>query len=175
MKQLIVAGSLLLAALFSSCGDSTQERRNADDEAQIRSEIDGYLNAWNAGDADALAAYYEVDGDRANNSGDVFRGRAAIRDHYRKVFSQSPPAGVERRLIYHDVGVRLLSLDAAVVDVDYEVSGVRAEVGFPVRGRNTVVLIKRDGRWMRAAHRNSLAISPDCLKLCAAKGYLPAR
>lgn len=134
-----------------------------------------YRSAWDAGDADALASYYYEDRDRSNNSGDVFRGRAAIRDHYRTVFSQPPPAGVERELIYHDVGVRVVSPDAAVVDVLYEVSGIRAEVDFSVRGRNTVVMIKRDGRWMRAAHRNSVPISPECLKLCAAEGFLSGR
>lgn len=91
------------------------------------------------------------------------------------VFSQPPPAGVERSLLYHDVGVRIVSPDAAVVDVLYEVSGIRAEVDFSVRGRNTVVMIKRDGRWMRAAHRNSLPIPPECLKLCVAEGYLSGR
>ncbi|HUF53064.1 MAG TPA: SgcJ/EcaC family oxidoreductase, partial [Dehalococcoidia bacterium] len=56
-----------------------------DDDAEIRAEIEGYRSAWNAGDADGLASYYFEDGDRSNNRGDVFRGRAAIRDHYRTV------------------------------------------------------------------------------------------
>ena len=144
----------------------------ADDEAAIRAEIDGYLSAWNAGDADALASYYLEDGDRTNNSGDIFVGREAIRDHYKNVFSAPPSLGIERKLVYHNVAVRILSFDAAVVDIAYEVNGIRDEVDFPVFGRNTVVMIKHDGRWMRAAHRNSLRISASCLKRCTAEGLL---
>lgn len=102
MKLIPLAGlfNLLLVCAFAHA---------AEDEAEIRAEIEGYRSAWNAG-------------------------------------------------------------DAAVVDVAYEVSGIRAEVDFPVHGRNTVVMIKRDGRWMRAARRNSLKVSSGCLKQCDAAG-----
>ncbi len=167
MKTLQIVG---LVAFFWVAGASGLV---ADEEVEIRSRIVAYQNAWNAGEANALAAFYDEQADRANNSGKLFRRRAEIREHYRKVFAQSPPSGEERKLTYHDITVRLVSADAAVVDVDYEVSGIRAAIGFPVQGRNTVFMINRDGTWMRAAHRNSIPLSPDCLKLCAANSFLP--
>jgi uncharacterized protein (TIGR02246 family) len=162
-----------LAAIAISAG--TPAVLAADDEALIRTEIQSYLEAWNAGDAEALAAHYLEDGDRANNQGHVFRGRAAILDHYRKAFARPTPGDVQRRLVYHDVDVRVLSPDAAVVDVSFEVTGIRRAVSAAVRARNTVFMIKSDGRWMRAAHRNSLPITPDCLNLCLANDLLPER
>jgi uncharacterized protein (TIGR02246 family) len=165
MKITSIAGFFVLLA-FSIMAHAS------DDDANIRAEIDGYLAAWNAGDADALASYYMEDGDRVNNSGDTFVGRSAIREHYKVVFSRSLTSGIDRQLIYHSIAVRILSSDAAVVDVAYEVNGLRAEVDFPVHGRNTIVMIKNGGRWMRAAHRNSLQISQSCLKQCDADGLL---
>lgn len=160
---------LLLAAAASVLGAVAA----TGEESQIRAEIQGYLEAWNSGDADRLASFYTEDGDRANNRGDIFHGRVAILDHYKRVFAVSPPAGVERQLVYHRVDVRVVSPEAAVVDVQYEVSGISAEVDRSVRGRNTVFMVKRDGRWMRTAHRNSLPISPACLKICADQDLLP--
>ena len=143
------------------------------DETQIRAEIQGYLEAWNSGNAERLASFYMEDGDRANNRGDIFRGRSAILAHYERVFASPPPPGVERLLVYHQVDVRMVSAEAAVVDVRYEVAGLNAEVDRSVRGRNTVFMIERDGRWMRAAHRNSLPISPACLRVCTEQDLLP--
>ena len=91
------------------------------EESQIRAEIQGYLEAWNSGDAERLAAFYTEDGDRANNRGDIFLGRAAILAHYKRVFAVPPSPSAERRLVYHDVDVRVASAGAAVVDIQYEV------------------------------------------------------
>lgn len=169
MRPITLVTCLVALVLVSTAVNAS------DDEAAIRAEIDSYRAASNALDADLLASFYLEDSDRTNNSGDLFRGREAIRDHYRKRFSQPPAPGVERELIYHDVRVRQLSADAAVVDIDYEVTGIRAAVSFPVRGRKTVVMIKTDGRWLRAAHRNSLSISQECLALCTESGMGPGR
>ena len=145
----------------------------AADESDVRGEIQGYLEAWNSGDAERLASFYMEDGDRANNRGDVFRGREAISDHYRRVFAAPPPEGIERTLVYEDVKVRIVAADAAVVDVRYRVSGISPEIDRSVRGRNTVFMIRQGGRWMRAAHRNSLPISPKCLNVCSDRNLLP--
>ena len=160
---------LLLVAAMSPLTALASEN----DERAIRAEIGAYLAAWNAGDAAGIASFYTADGDRANNRGEIFRGRAAIHDHYEKVFASPPPPGAERRLEYEQVDVRLVAADAAVVDVRYVVSGLGAEVARRVRGRNSVFMVRQDGRWMRAAHRNSLPISPGCLKLCADRELLP--
>ena len=166
MKTILI--SLLVAAVSVLAAPAAP-----DDESRIRAEIQGYLEAWNAGDAERLASFYTEDADRANNRGDIFHGRAAILEHYRKVFAVPPTPDVERRLVYRQVAVRLVSAEAAVVDVRYEVSGISAEVDRSVHGRNTVFMVKQDGRWMRAAHRNSLPVSPGCLELCADKDLLP--
>ena len=160
--------SLLVAAAFLS-GTAAA----SDAESRVRGEIQGYLEAWNSGDAERLASFYMEDGDRANNRGQMFHGRTAIREHYEKVFAAPPADGGERRLTYDRVDVRLVSAEAAVVDVRYEVRGIGAELDRAVRGRNSVFMIKEGERWMRAAHRNSLPISPACLKTCADRDLLP--
>jgi uncharacterized protein (TIGR02246 family) len=166
MKTVLVA---LVVAAFSVQGVVAAPG----DESAIRAEIHGYLEAWNAGDAERLASFYTEDGDRANNRGDMFRGRVAILDHYKRVFALSPAPGARRQLTYDQVDVRVVSNEAAVVDVYFEVSGISQEVDRNVRGRNTVFMVHRGGRWMRAAHRNSLPISPACLKICVDEGLLP--
>lgn len=166
MKALLILAVAAAASMFTTAAP-------ADDETEIRAEIGSYLEAWNAGDAERLASFYLEDGDRANNRGDLFRGRAVIRDHYTRVFANPPPEGVDRRLSYEQVDVRVVSPEAAVVDIRYAVSGISAEVAREVRGRNSVFMIKHDGRWMRAAHRNSLPISPACLNLCSTADLLP--
>ena len=154
---------VVLAVLLAGCGRPAA----SGDEAAIRSRIEAYLAAWNNGDADALAAFYDEDGDRVSNSGTVFRGRDAIRNHYLGVFASPPPEGLERKLTYGDISIRIVAPGAAVVDVDYELVGYRADIDFTTRGRTTVFMIKHDGEWWRTAHRNSLRLTQECFRLCA--------
>lgn len=136
------------------------------DEAQIRAQIQGYVDAFNRGDADALASYVDVNGTRINASGRILDGKSAIQSHYLEVFSNPPPRGVRRHLSYDDVTVRFITNDVAVVDARYEASGVGPDPTLVGRGRNTVVMVKRDGKWLRAAHRNHLSITTECYKHC---------
>lgn len=136
------------------------------DEAKIRSQIEGYVDAFNRGDADALASYVDANGTRINASGRIFNGRSEIHSHYREVFSVAPPRGVRRHLSYDDINVRFITDDVAIVDARYEASGVGPDPTLVGRGRNTVVMVKRNGEWLRAAHRNHLSITGECYKQC---------
>jgi len=78
MKTVLIS---LLAAAVSVLGSAA----DPDEENQIRAQIQRYLEAWNSGDAERLASFYTEDGDRANNRGDIFHGRDAILDHYKRV------------------------------------------------------------------------------------------
>jgi len=115
----------------------------------------------------AAAAKRARSSDRITARAVTLRGREAIRDHYRGLFARPPPQGVARRITYTDIAVRIVSDDAAVVDAAYEMIGVGPDPSLKVRGLNTVFMIKRDGAWLRAAQRNFVPTTPECVKRCS--------
>ena len=125
------------------------------DQREVVDAIEGYLKAWNDSDAEALASYCDVDCDRINARGTIWEGKDAILEHYTELFENAPD-GVERSLSYEIFSVRLITSDVAVVDARYELRGAPTVPPRTIRGMNTVVLVKKDGRWLRAAHRQRI-------------------
>ena len=161
MRPLLI-GLLLLSASL------TAAETPAEDEAAVRRQIQGYLDAWNRGDADALASFVDDQGDRISARAVVLSGREGIRRHYARVFGSPAPEGHKRALTYHDIAVRVVSANSAVVDAKYEVRGVGPDPTLVVRGWSSVFMVKRDGVWLRAAHRN-FGPPPPSASGCARK------
>jgi len=123
------------------------------EQQQVVDAIEGYLNAWNNSDAAKLASFCDKDYDRIDARGNIYHGREEILRHYTKVFATPSPEGVERRLKYELFSVRIVAPNTAIVDARYTVSGVGPEPSRTIEGMNTVVLIRKDDRWLRVAHR----------------------
>lgn len=131
-------------------------------QQEVVDAIEGYLAAWNSFDADKLMAFCDEDYDRIDARGNLYRGRQENLRHYNKVFATPPPEGVERKLTYEIFSVRIVAPEAAVVDARYSVKGVGPRPSLTIDGMNTVVLIKREGRWLRVAHRQRIPVQlPD--------------
>lgn len=126
------------------------------EQLQVVEAIEGYRSAWNSFDAARLVSFCDEDYDRIDARGNIYRGRDEILRHYTRVFASSPPEGVERKLTYDLISVRIVAPGTAVVDARYRVRGVGPRPRIPVEGMNTVVLIKKDGRWLRVAHRQRI-------------------
>ncbi len=157
---------LLVIFALAACATTATAQGSQQDEAQIRAQIQGYVDAFNRGDADFLASYVDANGTRINAAGRVLTGTGEIHSHYREAFSRALPPGVRRKLSYEDITVGFITNDVAIVDARYEVIGVGPYPALTGRGRNSVVMVKRDGEWLRAAHRNHLTVTAECYRQC---------
>ncbi len=79
---------ICLAFLISGCA-TTMSSNDAD--AYIRSAVPRFISAFNAGNADAVAAMYTDDAVLLVPNSPIARGNAAIRDAYRGAFGSSHP------------------------------------------------------------------------------------
>lgn len=119
------------------------------DEQAIAELVAARETAWNAGDTVAYAQLLTEDADIVSATGRPARGRDALL----KLFAEQHAnvfAGVRTRTaVTH---LRLLSKDAALADVSYELEG--GKVDAIRRGMMTMVVRKDAGRWRIAAIRS---------------------
>lgn len=157
----------ILALVFILSSTATHAAAPASDDAQIRAQIDGWLEAWNREDAEAVASYYSEDADWTHAHGGVRSGKTEIYAQYKKVFSAALPDGVKRALSFDIITIRMITDGVAVVDGEYEYSGLLAAPDLKGKGRQTLVMKKQDGVWLRAAQRNWIPMTRECLELMA--------
>ena len=124
------------------------------DEAEVRSLYQRLLDAWNKRDVAAYAALFE---DRANVvgfDGSQMTGRSEIETTLAQIFAHHQTASYVSKVRE----VRLLTPDVAIL---------RAVVGMVPPGQNdlnpavnaiqTLVALRRDGRWQIALFQNTPA------------------
>jgi uncharacterized protein (TIGR02246 family) len=80
------------------------------DEAAIRASIGSYVDAFNQGDAQALAAHWGEQGEYISPSGEELRGRQTLTERFKSYFADTTGA----RLELIDTTVQLLSPSVAV-------------------------------------------------------------
>lgn len=162
----------LLVALLVGLPAAAPAQDRAADEAKIRAQLSGWEAAWNRGDAAAIAAFYDVDADRTFAHGITIRSRESILGMYRDAFAQELPDGVERTLRVHDVAIRFITDDVAVVDYGFIATGIPILPRARVDNQATVVMVMRNGVWLRAAQRNWVPFEPtaECVQQCRFSG-----
>jgi uncharacterized protein (TIGR02246 family) len=166
MHKLIPLASLVVLLSTLTIPAASLAQAPASDEVIIRKQIEEWEAAWNQGDARAIADLYDEDADRTYAHGITRSGKSQIHDLYREAFSADLPDDVEQRLSLEILSVRLLTGDVAVVDYAYHATGIPIAPYLTVDGRSTVVMVKRDGTWLRSAQRNWIPTTPACMKLC---------
>jgi uncharacterized protein (TIGR02246 family) len=78
----------ICATLFCSCsGQGTIEEENKDDVSSITAMSNDRANAFNKGDAAAIAGHFTDDGILMAPDFPVSQGRAGVEDYYGKIFS----------------------------------------------------------------------------------------
>jgi uncharacterized protein (TIGR02246 family) len=87
-----------------------QPKREAADVAAVRRTEVAFTKAFNAGDAEAMAALWVPDGEYVGHNGEKLRGRAAIAKAYAEFFKRMPKARVE----VHIDSIRLLGKHTAL-------------------------------------------------------------
>lgn len=102
-----------------------------------------FLEAFNAGDADAIAALYEPDAVMCNASGQLKNGQAAIREAFKKLLASRPKITLETQFALRMGDIALLRSDWEITGTDS--SGKPLE---PSRHSSTEVVRRQaDGTW----------------------------
>ena len=114
-----------------------------------------FVEAFNKGDAKALAAFFTEDGDMIDQDGHQIKGRKAIEEVYTKLFADTKGA----KLYIKITSLRVVRPDLALEDGLTEV--VPADGGPPSAARYTVVHVKQDGEWRLESVREAIAVPPN--------------
>jgi uncharacterized protein (TIGR02246 family) len=108
---------------------------------------EAFARAYNAGDANALAALYTEDAESIDEHGDRVQGRAAIQGMYSSLFQERPGATIRIAID----SIRFLGPDVAKEEGQTRVKpkGNEPET---VR-RYTVLYVKQGGQWLHSSVR----------------------
>jgi uncharacterized protein (TIGR02246 family) len=140
-----------------------QDARKDKGDAAVRSLIADLDEAWNRGDAPAWARHYAEDGELVNILGGVLSGRDAITRRHAEILSTFFQGS---RHIGKIRNIRWLGPNAAVVDVDVELSnykalppGIQEDPDHVLRTRLKHILSRTGGEWKIVASQNT-AVMP---------------
>jgi uncharacterized protein (TIGR02246 family) len=120
--------------------DKGQAQPSAE-EKTIREKSKAYVDAFNKGDAAAVAAHYAKDGEVVDRSGKTTRGREAIQKELEAYFAKNKGIKVEQSC----EAVRSVTPD---VVIERGCLTITPPNGQPAQSRYTAVLVKRDGQWL---------------------------
>jgi uncharacterized protein (TIGR02246 family) len=123
-------------------------------EAPKSKRAQQFIEAFDKGDAKAVAGFWTADGDYIDPSGRQFKGREAIEKLYAKAFDESKGAKLSITLDSQ----REVTPDVAIHEGVSEVTP--PDGGPPALGRFTAVLVKKDGEWYFEHVRESTFTPP---------------
>jgi uncharacterized protein (TIGR02246 family) len=128
---------------------SPSDPSTAEDEKAIQKNQAGYVRAFNAGDARALAALWAADGEFTDVDGKSFKGRGAIEKEFASFFAESK--GLKLEITTHSLRFvsPLVALESGTARV------IRASDGQSLATAYHIVHAKRDGQWQLASVRES--------------------
>lgn len=125
------------------------------DEASIRQAIASYVDAFNRGDAAAVAAHWAEDGEWISPDGNRFRGRQAIEKELTAYFDQRAQ---QQKLHVVDVTIRFL---APIVAIEEGTAVVERADQPEETTRYMAVHVKEDGRWKLESVRETIEPAPS--------------
>lgn len=113
----------------------------------IKKNAETFLEAFNRGDADAIANLFSEDGELVESKDSRFVGREEIRLAYEEAFANVPSGKLSLRV----TGLRFVTPDVAIEEgtTTWYPDGETATVESDYRAAH----VKRDGKWMIASVR----------------------
>jgi uncharacterized protein (TIGR02246 family) len=118
------------------------------DEKAVRAVIDACARAYNAHDAQAMAALYTAEAELVNEDGQSAQGRPAIERVFASIFQEHPQAHME-------IAVEAIRFVGPAVAIEDGVSTVVQQPnGAAERSRYSVVHVKEEGKWQMASVRD---------------------
>jgi uncharacterized protein (TIGR02246 family) len=142
----LTAAALGLAAGPAPAG---QPAGSPEDQAAIQKQAEAFIDAFQRGDARAVAAFWAPDGDYTDLTGQVLKGRPAIEKAFGAFFAENK--GLKVRI--NSLSLRFVTPDVALEDGTSEV--YPPDGGPPSRARYSNVLVKKDGQWLLSSVRDS--------------------
>ena len=140
---------VISAVLFAGASPAVADEKA--DEAAVYDALQEFATALNAGDATAMAAFFDQDAFVTRAEGEKLQGPAAIEKAFAAAFEGSMKGA---RVSLTNEGVRFLRPDVAVMCEDYLMQGVVDGDGkeLPTKvSHSLTVWVKRDGKWLIAA------------------------
>src|SRR5262249_1814864 len=116
-------------------------------EAAITKTAEAFVEAFQKGDAKAVAAFWTPDGDYVDDTGRVFKGREAIE----KSFAEGFAANKGLKLRIDVASIKFPTQDVAIEDGTTAV--ISPEGSAPMRSRYTNVLLKKGDQWLLSSVR----------------------
>jgi uncharacterized protein (TIGR02246 family) len=146
----ITAALLLIGAAPGVRTEETKIRAEDGDALQKRAE--GFIEAFQKGDAKSVAAFWTPDGDYTDQTGKHLKGRDAIQKAFEGYFAENK----DLKLRINSDSMRMVTPDVAVEDGSTEVGG--PDGAPPTRARYTIVHVKKDGIWYLSSVRDSILV-----------------
>jgi uncharacterized protein (TIGR02246 family) len=141
MKSITLFAILILASFHLSSLPAIAANQETDDKEAIFNNAKAFVDAFEKGDAAAVAAFWAEDGDYVDLDGRHLQGRSAIEDAFKEFFKENK--GLKLRI---DVkSVRFVTPEVATED---GISSVIPPDGAPPRPASyTNVHVKKSGQW----------------------------
>ncbi|CAN5402623.1 hypothetical protein BH10PLA2_BH10PLA2_20160 [soil metagenome] len=133
---------LLLVNLTASAGLAQGGKVDPAEEAAIMKNAEAFVEAFQKGDAAALAAFWTPEGDFTDQTGTTRKGREAITKAFKQLFADHK----DLKLRIDITGLRFVTPDVAIEDGTTTV--LAPDGGPPSRARYTNVHVKKDGKWL---------------------------
>lgn len=152
--------SVLLLLAFLACvvagpGVGQQSKGDATDKEAIAQNGEAFIEAFNKGDAKALAAFWTPDGDYTHKTGRHLKGRETIEKAFQDFFAENK--GLTVRIESHSL--RFVTPEVAIEDGTSFVAP--SEGAPPSRARYTIVHVKKDGKWFVSSVRDAPFVPPS--------------
>jgi uncharacterized protein (TIGR02246 family) len=146
-----IASVALLIALHTGI----ELHGQAPTDAELRRLADAYAQAWNKGDAKAVAGLHSTEAIRIGADGRVSVGRAAIQQAMQEALS-GPYRGTKLGATAGQA--TRAGQDVYVFEGTFQISGGMTPAGVPMRWRYLQTLVRLNGRWLIAG--DAVIIAP---------------
>jgi uncharacterized protein (TIGR02246 family) len=142
MKSIALVTILTFASIPLGLLAANAANQGAGDKEAIFSNAKSFVDAFEKGDAKAVAAFWAEDGDYADLDGRHLQGCTAIEDAFKEFFKENK--GLKLRI---DVkSVRFVTPDVAIEDGTSSV--IPADGAPPSQSSYTNVHVKKSGQWV---------------------------
>jgi uncharacterized protein (TIGR02246 family) len=144
---LATAGTIGLQVRPAAVAGQEEKKAEAPEIAEVRKTAEGFGDAFNKGDAKAVAAFWTKDGEYVAPDGTTLRGREAIEKDYAEFFKEYPKATLEVRIDSIRLLSRYTALEEGTLKVDLPGGGD------PGTSRYSVLHVRDDDGWRMASVR----------------------
>jgi len=132
-----------------------EEKGDPKDKEAIAKNAEAFIEAFQKGDAKALAAFWTPDGDYTDQKGVQLKGREAIEKAFTKLFSEHK----DLKLRIESEALRFVTPDVAIEDGQ---TAVITPDGAPAsRARYTIVHVKKNEQWLLSSVRDAAYVPPS--------------